>query len=83
MISEKLSHAVRNRVCEDRWLDLHDDQHRTDDHTLHATSKDGVRNDGQGFVDDHVGDEESDEEEVAVLSNGLDLPRVLLLLPVV
>ena len=40
---------------------LHDDEHGTDDDALDSSAQDWFRNDGQGLVDDHVGQEEGDQ----------------------
>jgi hypothetical protein len=58
----------------------HDDKHCADHHTLCATAKDGVRDDRQGLVHDHVGKEEGDEEQMTILANRFNLVRVLTLL---
>lgn len=59
----------------------HHDECRTDDDGLDATAEDGVRDDGQRLVGDHVREEKGDQKEVAVLTNRLDLVGVLLLFP--
>ena len=61
---------------------LHDDEHGTDDDALDSSAQDWFRNDGQGLVDDHVGQEEGDEEKVSILANRDDLLGVLALLSV-
>jgi len=55
-----------------RIRDLQHDKHCADHDTLEASSKNGVRNDRECLVDYHVGQEESHEEEVAILPDGLD-----------
>jgi hypothetical protein len=32
----------------------HDNEYSADDDTLHAATEDGVRDDGEGFIDNHV-----------------------------
>ena len=61
---------------------LHNDEHGTDDDALDSSAQDWFRNDGQGLVDDHVGQEEGDEEKVSILANRDDLLDVLALLSV-
>lgn len=60
----------------------HYNEHRTDNYTRNATTENGVRNHGERFVDNHVGEEQSDEEQVTIFANGLDLSRIGLLLSV-
>jgi hypothetical protein len=59
---------------------LHNNEDRADEEGLYAAAEYFVSDERQGFVDDHVRDEEGDEEEMAILPYGLDLPRVLALL---
>ena len=51
---------------------LQHDEYCADHDTLEASSKNGVRNDRERLVDNHVRQEESHEEEVAILPDGLD-----------
>lgn len=51
----------------------HDDKNCADDDALEATAKDGVGDDRERLVDDHVGEEERDEEEMPVFADRLDL----------
>ena len=69
---------IREETRRGTW-DSHHDECRTDDDSLDATAEDGVRDDGQCLVGDHVREEQRDEEEMAVLADGLDLVGVLLL----
>lgn len=57
----------------------HDDKDDRDDDTLYTTAKDRICDDRKGLVCDHVGEEEGDEEEMAILANGLDLVCILAL----
>ena len=56
MISEKLDHARKSPEDAQRrnGRNLHDNQYRTNNDTLDTTVEDGVRDDGERFVDDHV-----------------------------
>jgi hypothetical protein len=60
-------------VCK---YDIHDDQNGRDDDTLYATTENGIGDNGEGLVNDHVGEEEGDEEEMAICTDGLDTVRV-------
>lgn len=62
--------------------DVHDDEDGRDDHTLHATPEDGVRDDGERLVGDHVRQQERDEEQMAILADRLDFVGIQLLLSV-
>lgn len=57
----------------------HDDKDDRDNNTLYTSAKDRICDDGKGLVCDHVGEEEGDEEEMAILANGLDLVCILAL----
>lgn len=56
--------------------DVHDDKDSADDDTGHTAAEDGVRDDGQRLVHDHVREQQRDEEEVPVLADGFDLARI-------
>lgn len=58
---------------------LHDDEDNGDDDTLHTTAEHRVCNDWERLVCDHVGEEQSDEEQMAIGADGLDLFCVLAL----
>ena len=66
----------------ERKRDAHDDEDGADDNALHAAPEDGVRDNGQGLVDDHVRKQERHEQQVSVLADRLDLVSIQLLLPV-
>ena len=66
----------------DKRRDSHDDEDGADDDALDAATEDGVGDDGERLVDDHVCKKERDEEQMSVLTDRLDFVRVQLLLPV-
>ena len=50
------------------WMDdLH--EHSRNDDSLDSTTQDWIGDDGERLVDDHVGHEKCDEEQMAVLAN--------------
>ena len=63
-----ISHCRNNR----RIWDIQHDEYCADYDTLKASSEDGIRDDREYLVDYHVRQEESDEEEAAILPDGLD-----------
>ena len=60
-------------------MNLHDDENRAGDDTLDAAAKNRVSDNGEGLVDNHVRQQQGDEQQVAILANGLDLVGVYLL----
>lgn len=40
---------------------------------MHAPSEDRVRDDGERLIDDHIGKEEGDEEQMAIFAYRFDL----------
>ena len=77
-IGMNCARKIREETRRGTW-DPHHDECRTDDDSLDATAEDGVRDDGQCLVGDHVREQQRDEEEMAVLADGLDLVGILLL----
>ena len=63
----------------DKRRDSHDDEDGADDDALRAAAQDRVGDDGERLVDNHVREQERDQQQVAVLADGLDLVGVLLL----
>jgi hypothetical protein len=61
----------------------HDDEDGADDNALNAASKDWVRNDGEGLVDNHVGEEEGNQKEVTVLADWFYFVGIFTLLTMV
>ena len=57
----------------------HYDEDSADNDALDAAAEDGVGNDGERLVDDHVRQQKSDEQQVSVFANRLDLVCVRLL----
>lgn len=62
--------------------DLHDNKDCADDNALYASAENGVGDNGESFVDNHVGEQEGHQKEVTILADGLDLCSILLLLTV-
>lgn len=62
-----------------REEDVHDDEDRADDYALDAATEDGVCDNGQRLVHDHVREEQCDKQEVPVLADRLNLVRIELL----
>jgi hypothetical protein len=60
----------------------HDNENRTDYHALDASPEDGVRDDRQCFIDDHIGEKQSNKQEVPVLPDRLNLVRILSLVAI-
>lgn len=54
-------------------LNLHDDENRADDDTGYTSAKNRVSDNREGLVDDHVRQQQSDEQQVAILANWLNL----------
>lgn len=52
-IGMNCARKIRKETKRGTW-DSHHDEGRTDDDSLDATAEDGVRNDGQRLVGDHV-----------------------------
>ena len=61
---------------------LHDDEHGTDDDADDSSAQNRFRNDGQGLVDDHVGQEQRNKQKVAILADGQNLLGILSLLTI-
>lgn len=66
-----------NRTTE--WRHSHDDKNGAYDHALDASSENGIGDNGEGLIDDHVGKEEGDEEKVAIFADGLDFVGIFAL----
>lgn len=58
---------------------VHDNENCAHDNTLYAAAQNGVRNDGECLVDNHVREEQRHQQQVAVLADWLYLVRVHLL----
>ena len=57
-VEHKIERSEDNAAgLRDQRSHSHDNEHRADDDTLHATTKDGVSDDGEGFIGDHVREE--------------------------
>ena len=65
----------------ERKRDAHGDEDGADDDALDAATEDGVGDDRERLVDDHVCKKERDEEQMSVLADRLDLVCIQLLLP--
>ena len=60
----------------------HYNKHSTGRYTYNATAKDRLGDDGEGFVDNHVGEQERDQEKVTVLADRENLLGVFTLFPI-
>lgn len=56
--------------------DLHHDENGRHNDALNSAAQQGIRNDGKRLVDNHVRQEESYKQQMAILSNRLDLVGV-------
>lgn len=59
----------------------HDNENSADNDTLNPAAKNRLGDNRQSLVDNHVGQQEGDKQEVAILANGQNLVGILFLLP--
>ena len=62
--------------------DSHHDENCRHNDALKSAAQHGVRNDGERLVDDHVRQEKSYKQQMAIFSNRLDLVGVLSLVSI-
>ncbi len=60
----------------------HDNENRTDYHALDSSPEDWGGDDRQCFIDNHVGEKQSNKQEMPVLPDRLDLIRILSLVAI-
>lgn len=62
-------------------MKAHYDEDGADDHGLDASSEDRICDNRKRFIHNHVGQEESNEKQMAILTDGQDSLGVFALLP--